>query len=55
MDQGAWEDGADSFPEYGQMKPEQLKIAQLREVAKLKAERDMKFAFIAATGSNAAQ
>ena len=31
-----------AFPGHGQMKPEQLEIAQLRrEVAKLKAERDI--------------
>jgi hypothetical protein len=31
-----------SFPGHGQMKPEQLEIAQLkREVTKLKAERDI--------------
>jgi hypothetical protein len=55
------EDPQQAFPGHGQMKPEQLEIAQLkREVAKLKAERDilkkaaptsrridMKFGFIA--------
>jgi len=36
------EDPQHSFPGQGQMKPEQLEIAQLkREVAKLKAERDI--------------
>jgi transposase-like protein len=35
-------DPRDAFPGQGQMKPEQLEIAQLkREVAKLKAERDI--------------
>lgn len=35
------EDPQHSFPGHGQMKPEQLEIAQLkREVIKLKAERD---------------
>ena len=35
-------DPAHSFPGLGQMKPEQLEIAQLRkEVAKLRAERDI--------------
>lgn len=56
------DDPSQSFPEKGQMKPEQFEIERLRrEVAKLKAEhdilkkgrsllcqeRDMKFAFIA--------
>jgi transposase len=56
------DDPQHAFPGHGQMKPEQLEIAQLkREVARLKAERDilnksrgllregidMKFAFIA--------
>ena len=36
------DDPAQAFPGHGQMKPEQLEIAQLRrEVAKLKAERDI--------------
>jgi len=36
------ETGTTSFPGKGQMKPEQLEIAQLkREVARLKAERDI--------------
>ena len=36
------EDPQQAFPGHGQMKPEQLEIAQLkREVAKLKAERDI--------------
>ena len=36
------EDPQHAFPGHGQMKPEQLEIAQLkREVAKLKAERDI--------------
>jgi transposase-like protein len=36
------EDPQHAFPGHGQLKPEQLEIAQLkREVAKLKAERDM--------------
>jgi len=36
------EDPQRSFPGHGQMKPEQLEIAQLkREVIKLKAERDI--------------
>ena len=36
------DDPQHAFPGYGQMKPEQLEIAQLkREVAKLKAERDI--------------
>ena len=36
------DDPAHAFPGYGQMKPEQLEIAQLRrEVVKLKAERDI--------------
>jgi transposase len=36
------EDPQQAFPGNGQMKPEQLEIAQLkREVAKLKAERDI--------------
>jgi transposase len=36
------DDPQHSFPGNGQMKPEQLEIAQLkREVAKLKAERDI--------------
>ena len=36
------EDPQHSFPGHGQMKPEQLEIAQLkREVIKLKAERDI--------------
>ena len=36
------EDPQHSFPGHGQMKPEQLQIAQLkREVIKLKAERDI--------------
>jgi transposase-like protein len=36
------DDPQDAFPGHGQMKPEQLEIAQLkREVAKLKAERDI--------------
>ena len=35
-------DPSHSFPGLGQMKPEQLEIAQLRkEVAKLRAERDI--------------
>ena len=35
-------DPQQSFPGHGQMKPEQLEIAQLkREVTKLKAERDI--------------
>jgi len=35
-------DPAHAFPGHGQMKPEQLEIAQLkREVIKLKAERDI--------------
>lgn len=35
-------DPEQAFPGHGQMKPEQLEIAQLkREVAKLKAERDI--------------
>jgi transposase len=35
-------DAAQAFPGHGQMKPEQLEIAQLRrEVTKLKAERDI--------------
>jgi len=39
---GAVEDPQQAFPGHGQMKPEQLEIAQLkREVAKLKAERDI--------------
>src|SRR4051795_10695409 len=49
------DDPQSAFPGHGQMKPEQLEIAQLkREVAKLKAERDLlregidvKFGFIA--------
>ena len=37
------DDPQQAFPGHGQMKPEQLEIAQLkREVAKLKAERDKK-------------
>src|ERR1700686_3760503 len=36
------DDPQQAFPGHGQMKPEQLEIAQLkREVAKLKAERDI--------------
>jgi transposase len=36
------DDPQHAFPGHGQMKPEQLEIAQLkREVAKLKAERDI--------------
>lgn len=36
------DDPEHSFPGHGQMKPEQLEIAQLkREVTKLKAERDI--------------
>ena len=36
------DDPAHAFPGHGQMKPEQLEIAQLRrEVIKLKAERDI--------------
>jgi transposase-like protein len=36
------DDPQQAFPGNGQMKPEQLEIAQLkREVAKLKAERDI--------------
>jgi len=36
------DDPQHAFPGQGQMKPEQLEIAQLkREVAKLKAERDI--------------
>jgi transposase-like protein len=36
------DDPQNAFPGHGQMKPEQLEIAQLkREVAKLKAERDI--------------
>src|SRR3954447_25460946 len=36
------DDPQSAFPGHGQMKPEQLEIAQLkREVAKLKAERDI--------------
>ena len=36
------DDPEQAFPGNGQMKPEQLEIAQLkREVAKLKAERDI--------------
>ena len=36
------EDPGHAFPGHGQMKPEQLEIAQLkREVIKLKAERDI--------------
>jgi len=36
------DDPQDAFPGRGQMKPEQLEIAQLkREVIKLKAERDI--------------
>ena len=36
------DDPQHSFPGHGQMKPEQLEIAQLkREVLKLKAERDI--------------
>ena len=36
------EDPQHSFPGHGQMKPEQMQIAQLkREVIKLKAERDI--------------
>ncbi len=36
------DDPSQSFPEKGQMKPEQLEIDRLRrEVAKLKAERDI--------------
>ena len=36
------EDPQHAFPGHGQMKPEQLEIAQLkREVARLKAERDI--------------
>ena len=36
------DDPQGAFPGHGQMKPEQLEIAQLkREVAKLKAERDI--------------
>ena len=35
-------DPAQSFPDHGQMKPEQLEIEKLRrEVAKLKAEREI--------------
>ena len=35
-------DPAQAFPGHGQMKPEQLEIAQLkREVTKLRAERDI--------------
>ena len=35
-------DPGQAFPGHGQMKPEQLEIAQLkREVIKLKAERDI--------------
>ena len=36
------DDPAHAFPGHGQMKPEQMEIAQLRrEVIKLKAERDI--------------
>jgi transposase-like protein len=36
------DDPQHAFPGHGQMKPEQLEIAQLkREVAKLRAERDI--------------
>ena len=36
------DDPQQAFPGHGQMKPEQLEVAQLkREVAKLKAERDI--------------
>ena len=36
------DDPQHAFPGHGQMKPEQLEVAQLkREVAKLKAERDI--------------
>ncbi len=36
------DDPQHAFPGHGQMKPEQMEIAQLkREVAKLKAERDI--------------
>jgi transposase len=36
------DDPQHAFPGHGQMKPEQLEIAQLkREVARLKAERDI--------------
>jgi len=46
------EDPQHSFPGHGQMKPEQLEIAQLkREVIKLKAERDiLKKAAVDSTG-----
>jgi transposase-like protein len=38
------EDPQHAFPGHGQMKPEQLEIAQLkREVAKLRAERDIRW------------
>ena len=61
------DDPQHAFPGHGQMKPEQLEIAQLkREVAKLKAERDIlkkaaayfakeidvKFGFIAKNGGS---
>ena len=36
------DDPEHAFPEHGQMKPEQLEIAQLkREIVRLKAERDI--------------
>ena len=46
------EDPQHSFPGHGQMKPEQLEIAQLkREVIKLNAERDiLKKAAVGSTG-----
>jgi transposase len=46
------DDPQHAFPGHGQMKPEQLEIAQLkREVAKLKAERDiLKKAAVGSTG-----